>query len=118
MKRTDFFKALGALIISPLAVKGLLKDNGCLKENKHKVGEFKWEEPREVAGIKYSDTYEGYIFVGDLYVVNHEEYMVSSFHNGKICLKGLGENLPEVWVNSKDLIGTNGIYPTDGQIFI
>lgn len=29
MQRTDFFKALGAIIISPLAVKGLLKDNGC-----------------------------------------------------------------------------------------
>ena len=29
MERSDFFKTLGALVISPLTVKGILTDNGC-----------------------------------------------------------------------------------------
>lgn len=29
MKRTDFLKTLGALVIAPLAINSILKDNGC-----------------------------------------------------------------------------------------
>jgi hypothetical protein len=79
MKRTDFFKALGALIISPLAVKGLLKDNGCppqhdvlpiakkdLKKNTGGIWDYlvdkgqngnintlKWEDPYELDAELY-----------------------------------------------------------------
>jgi len=70
MKRTDFLKTLGALIISPLAINSILKDKGC-PPKQIRPRTFKANVTKEILPIESYATDECY---NQLYKVNADLY--------------------------------------------
>ena len=86
MKRNDFFKILGTLVIAPFAVKGVFTDNKCPEKptiakiettyKYRRVVELHFE--REIPDEFYMNEFEHILYINDILRVNGEDYMVTS----------------------------------------
>lgn len=85
MKRSDFFKMSGALIVAPLAVKGALKDNACHKKPFNAYGKLECYQGTTPPRITVTD----YGFeVGDVIECFNEQYVgVRKTEQGLVCLR-------------------------------
>lgn len=84
MKRTDFLKTLWALVISPLAINSILKDNGCPTNRSYKDRERIADEDlkaRMQYPLTYDECYPIYR-VGNVVLLYNHAYMITSIENG------------------------------------
>lgn len=80
MKRSDFFKALGVVIISPLAINSILKDNKCPEKRIDKGQDDEFCHKEKPYSFEIDES--GVVYRGDVYILNDEHYVVVSIDNG------------------------------------